>query len=331
MSVYYDKEKGAWRFAFNRKIGGREVRATKLLPKSFTREEAEAFDERKTKELYQKYALGAQSRPKIEEAVLEYLKSDQAKALKTYIRCVEEMKLLEPFYRGRYLDELPEVCEQINKQDISTDPRYKKEKVLAPATKRKKIRMLCSACNWAYKYKKMGSSKPSDRVFVPKVNNARKHYPTRAEMLMLARFTKNKGARAVIITAFYSGMRSSEIRRADVQDGLFRLYDTKNGTMRFVPINPKLNVYLWRFPEPCTYDELRYWVDKARPALGLERYRFHDLRHSTASEMINQDVDLYTVGKVLGHKSVASTSIYTHLLVGPMRKALSKVGRKAES
>ncbi|KXJ63044.1 hypothetical protein AXY46_03230 [Achromobacter xylosoxidans] len=40
----------------------------------------------------------------------------------------------------------------------------------------------------------------------------------------------------------------------------------------------------------------------------LGHLRFHDLRHSAASEMINVNkVDLYTTGAVLGHKSAAST------------------------
>lgn len=327
MSIHYDSSKGAYRYAFNRKINGKKVRATKLLPKGWTREEADAYDVRQSKELYTQYSTGAHLRPKIEDAVLLYLK-EHCHALKTYQEYVDEYERLLPLYEGKYFEDLPDVCIAIQQLNAFTGHEFKKERPLSPASKRKKIRMLSAACNWAFKYKNMGDYKPSERVQIPKVRNQRTQYPTRAEMLRLARFTSNKAARCLIICAFYSGMREGELERADVDDGLFKLYDTKNSSIRFVPINPKLNVYLKRFPYPCTYSTLRYWMDKGRKSLGLMHYRFHDLRHSTASEMINQGEELYTVGKVLGHKSVVSTSIYTHLLVDTMKRALDKVGKR---
>ncbi len=41
--------------------------------------------------------------------------------------------------------------------------------------------------------------------------------------------------------------------------------------------------------------------------------RIHDLRHSAASFMINAGIDLYAVGKVLGHADHKSTMRYSHL------------------
>lgn len=41
--------------------------------------------------------------------------------------------------------------------------------------------------------------------------------------------------------------------------------------------------------------------------------RVHDLRHSAASFMVNGGVDLFAVGKVLGHASYQSTQRYAHL------------------
>ena len=55
---------------------------------------------------------------------------------------------------------------------------------------------------------------------------------------------------------------------------------------------------------------------------------FHDLRHSTASEMINAKVDLFTVGAVLGHKSTQSTKRYAHLATHTLANALDRVGKK---
>jgi site-specific recombinase XerD len=51
----------------------------------------------------------------------------------------------------------------------------------------------------------------------------------------------------------------------------------------------------------------------------------HDIRHSTASALINAGVDLYTVGQVLGHKSLASTARYAHLDMRSKIDAINKI------
>ena len=51
----------------------------------------------------------------------------------------------------------------------------------------------------------------------------------------------------------------------------------------------------------------------ARTQAGLGDLHIHDLRHSAASFMINAGIDLYAVGKVLGHADHKSTMRYSHL------------------
>ena len=47
---------------------------------------------------------------------------------------------------------------------------------------------------------------------------------------------------------------------------------------------------------------------------GLRHIRFHDLRHSCASILINQDVPLLNVSTFLGHSDLSTTAnIYAHL------------------
>jgi integrase len=58
-------------------------------------------------------------------------------------------------------------------------------------------------------------------------------------MLQLARACKHRSSRAAIRIAFYSGMRLSEIKRAERVDGNFILHDTKNGDPRIIPIHPQ--------------------------------------------------------------------------------------------
>ena len=55
---------------------------------------------------------------------------------------------------------------------------------------------------------------------------------------------------------------------------------------------------------------------------------FHDLRHSAASEMINVDIALYTVGAVLGHKDARATKRYAHLATRTLAAAVGQIGKK---
>lgn len=168
---------------------------------------------------------------------------------------------------------------------------------------------------------------PAERVISPEVRNARSEYMSRADMLAIASACRCRSSRAVIRIAFYSGMRISEILRAEVDGETFILADSKNGDPRHVPIHPKVASSLG------LRNKDRFWISKrfkeAARECGLGHLRFHDLRHSAASAMINGNVDLYTVGAVLGHKSAASTKRYAHLATDSLREALGRIAKKS--
>jgi integrase len=57
----------------------------------------------------------------------------------------------------------------------------------------------------------------------------------------------------------------------------------------------------------------------------LPHIRFHDLRHSSASLLINKGFTLKEVQEWLGHADIASTDIYSHLLYKSKENMASKV------
>ena len=64
---------------------------------------------------------------------------------------------------------------------------------------------------------------------------------------------------------------------------------------------------------------------KIRTDAGLEGVRLHDLRHTFASIAISDGVPLAVIGKLLGHKSSATTERYAHLADDPLRAAVARV------
>ncbi len=68
-----------------------------------------------------------------------------------------------------------------------------------------------------------------------------------------------------------------------------------------------------------------YWRP-VRERAGLADVRLHDLRHSFASRALALGESLYTIGKLLGHTSVATSARYAHLMRDAEREAAVRVG-----
>jgi len=50
----------------------------------------------------------------------------------------------------------------------------------------------------------------------------------------------------------------------------------------------------------------------ARKQSGIDPFRFHDLRHTFATRLVQKGVDLYKVAKLLGHSDITVTERYAH-------------------
>jgi integrase len=322
MSVYRDKKRGTFVFEFDKRINGERVRAVKHLPKTWNQAQADAYDRQESARLYAIATRVQRAEFSIEDAIDCYLK-ERVPKLKTGDNVTKELALLFPYYQGRPIESLPDVCKAYRLKATKTDG----ETPLSPASIRNRIRLLTAACRYAWKNHHMGESDPAAKVTVPEVRNERHEYASRSEMLTIAKLCQNKGARMAIRMAFYSGMRLGEILRAEVSGTAWVLRDTKNGNPRIVPIHPKVAVCARKFKKMPRITVQDNW-SRARDLAGLGHFHFHDLRHSSASEMINAGVDLYTVGAVLGHKDARSTQRYSHLNTDALSVAVGKIGQK---
>jgi len=59
--------------------------------------------------------------------------------------------------------------------------------------------------------------------------------------------------------------------------------------------------------------------------MGIRDASFHTLRHTAASWMVQQGVDLYAVGQILGHKTPRMTQRYAHLSPEYMAASVGKL------
>lgn len=321
MPISFDSRNQRWRYFFDRKVAGDRQRTSRLLPKGWDRAKAQEFDRIETARLYAIAAGVTKPEHLIDAAVLTYLK-ERGPHLKNRHNLEIQFAACLDWFTGRPLQDLPTVAREYATAHADT---------LAPGTIRNRIAYLRAACRYAWKVHGWGEHDPAARLVIPSVNNARHVYLSRQDMLAICCKVSNQQARAAIKIAFYSGMRQAEICRAIVTGNSFVLADTKNGLPRIVPIHRRISHIihtpgLW--PITLTTWSLSKMFKAGAVAAGLGHARFHDLRHSTASEMVNAGVDLYAVGAVLGHKSTQSTQRYSHLSQDSMRQAMTAIGGK---
>lgn len=55
---------------------------------------------------------------------------------------------------------------------------------------------------------------------------------------------------------------------------------------------------------------------------GITEFRFHDLRHTFATRLIEKKVDLVVVSTLLGHRNIQTTMRYAHALQEMILKAI---------
>lgn len=133
---------------------------------------------------------------------------------------------------------------------------------------------------------------------------------------------------AAAMLAAYTGLRAGELlapTSSHISKGSLTVERSRAGKPRRVPITPVVSPYLSALPLGLSYWELHKGFVSARLKAKLPQVRFHDLRHTTASMLINAGVPLEVAGEILGHSSLQTTQRCAHLEQKTLRAGMRRL------
>jgi integrase len=137
-------------------------------------------------------------------------------------------------------------------------------------------------------------------------------------------------------------MREGELfglkwEQINFEQGIITLLDTKNGERRDVPMDETVKTtlkgmerkgdHLLCNEEGETFVRLQRSFEGALRKSGIEDFRFHDLRHTYATNLVMAGEDLNTVRELLGHKDLTMTLRYAHLSPNHTTRAVDVLDR----
>ncbi len=145
------------------------------------------------------------------------------------------------------------------------------------------------------------------------------------------------GARdyALILFLYASGTRISEclaLRVEDIEDEWLHILHTKGEKERIVPLAKVAIKAIATYKSMMPFESEFIWLNYQKSELSrISAYKItqkylgvspHILRHSYATSLITGGADLRVVQELLGHSSLLSTQIYTHIQKQHLKETL---------
>lgn len=176
-------------------------------------------------------------------------------------------------------------------------------------------------------------------------NNHRVRYLSNNERKRLyeaSRASKWSKLYLLIMMAITTGSRKGELMNLrwsdiDLDRQTAFVETTKNGQPKVMPLTDDVVAELGRFigkeselifnseikPDK-PYEFYKLWK-KALKLAEIEDFRFHDLRHTTASYLAQNGCSLLEIADVLGHKQIQVTKRYAHLCIDHKARLINSV------
>lgn len=291
-------------------VGGLRARSTARTYAAARALEADLKQELKDR-------LKAKGGPRtLADALAKWLR-DEAPGLKSHRKFLSHARNLRPHIEGYALTDALEAAEGM-KDELRGS--------VSNATINRRLAILRRILNIAYKRWGWLSEPLGSKIELLPESGDRHIYLTLEEVEALAQACTNPRAADAVRFAAYTGLRRGELLRLTARnlvDGCIVLDGTtKSGRPRVIPIPKGAPVTV---PVRVSDAQLRKQFDQAREATGLTHIRFHDLRHTYASWLIQAGAPLTAVRDLLGHANLSVTDRYSHLATSHLRAAVDRL------
>jgi integrase/recombinase XerD len=176
---------------------------------------------------------------------------------------------------------------------------------------------------------------------------------SREEVARLLAAVDNRKHQTALAVAYGAGLRVSEVVSLKVSDidsqrMTLRIEQGKGSKDRYAMLSPVLLERLrawwkfahaqgkmlqggWLFPgldpiDPLSTRQLNRVVHAAAEAAGIDkRVSMHTLRHSFATHLLEQKVDIRIIQVLLGHKKLETTALYAQVATDVLREVISPI------
>jgi integrase/recombinase XerD len=296
------------------------------------------------------------------QAILENFKSYLAaknyssRTIETYVKYIE---LFDRYLKQKKIERIEDITRDLIDQyqiDLTTKNQHTKM-YLTVSTQTSRLVALISFFRFLH-HKSLIEVNPVSHLELPKVPRRPPSnyltYKEVSEILKAASKTNLLGIRdKAILELLYSvGLRNSELRTLSIQDidfnnELIRIQG-KGQKERIVPIgkvaldyiqvyleksrpfllNQKTQtdvLFLSKRGKPLSIDVLPDIINRYKPKTSItKRIGAHTFRHSFATHLMLRGIDLRSLQELLGHNSIETTQIYTHLTLKDLKSAYTK-------
>lgn len=264
------------------------------------------------------------------------------KALKTMQRDKVSLTHLLPIFGGKLLS-------QITPAQITSYKNQRRNEGASPKSINHELGFCKCAFNVAGREWQWIKTNPFTSVSMERLPQPRVRYLTADEFERLYQECNDR-LKPIVRIAVNTGMRQGNIlsltwQQVDLSRGEINLEHTKNGERLTLPMNGTVKTLLSELKKASVRNinhehdhvfhtstggkidpsELNKWFRKTCRMADIGNFRFHDLRHTFASWLIQKGVSLYEVQRLLGHKTGEMTRRYAHLAPDNLRTAVNSL------
>ena len=281
-----------------------------------------------------------------------YLKIERGLTENTVKNYCSDIIALSQFISKNNISEKPKDCSKETLQQYI----YQQSKSISPNSQARKISSIKSFFNFLI-FDELRTNSPADLLEGPKLG---RKLPATLNLIEIEKILlsidlhrpNGHRNRAIIETLYGSGLRVSELVNLTLSNVFFKediiRVNGKGDKERLVPLGSYSKKYIQIYVEEIRslkkikktdYDILflnrngnkitRAMIftivkDSAKKAGIEKKISPHTLRHSFATHLLENGADLRTIQLLMGHESITTTEIYTHLDNKHLKKVIEK-------